>query len=1561
MKKLLSFLIFLLSIQAISFAGINNISEEDGSPSIYPWKLKVTNGSLTDNGDGTASLSTGGGGGGMSIGGTVTSGTTGSVLYVGAGPVLAQDNADFFFDATNIRWGYGTSSPGNFITAVAKQPSSVGTTPGTTAAVTGAYSLIGGVGGNTTIATTGVGGIGGGFIVTGGVGGTAASAVTSQTGGVGGSTLFNSGAGAAVSGTAATNIAGASGIATFNSGTGGASTGTGATQSRGGTSGVLTCESGNGGNASGSSGTNQGGNSGGANYQSGNGGTATGGTTANGGSGGQTSYRSGSGGNATGGTSNTSGGNGASLTMFAGNGGTAIFSGSGVNMTGGPGGSFTLQGGTGSGISGGSGTGTQRAGGGGGFNMAGGQGSAADGGAVSTSVFAGDGGAVNVNGGTGGTGSGSKSGGSNSSGNGGGIAYSAGGSGNVTLSSNVATGTVGNAGAISFGAGSAGTFSGGSGTSATTYNGKAGGSVSFTGGAGSVNNVNINNATTNAGSGGALIFNAGSGGSSTGSSTGNTRVGGVGGPITFTAGNGGQATTGSVNSAGVGADITLSPGSGGSNGGGAITAANGGNLYLKAGQTSTGEIGTNGSIYFQTALGLLGTAPTTNATIFSSGNMLIGASETNYDGTDSALTTTVENGMLTAPTGANVAIDWTGSTFATNTQTGSPVNFTYGIYSSYLGRYSVVDTTNTADVNIVPSQTTPFALDFNQTGYDDSTGDHTYHYKIYSRTNSSTEYGQPLNVDVPVGIDPSGGAGVINYGSGSYVANGDTITYRVYEAYQSWGKFSFNYTQIIVTDNGSTNPYNVDLSWTASANSQGIYRIIRDINGGGFNDYTDVTTTNTFNDDNTLWTAGSTVTPAVDFAITGAWTDFSATGVNDYLVRLKIDSGTFSSQVVGAGINDNNTAWGADTTPTPNADFSLNITWGNPASYTNFRVLADTPSFPSYTYHRDVSATSFSDDNVTWTLGAVVTPSTIYGFKTDGNIYSAGNVYAATGHFTGKLTVDGVIDPTDIILSTDNVPTPRTLSVADQTTNNTDGNELIIKGSKGKGTAAGGTIAITAGNADTQGNGGNFSMISGSGAGTGNGGHFLMSANDGGASGGDGGYFQVTAGNATSGTANGGDIRFLSGLHHGGGTPGTFKFTSAVGSGTGSLNFSGLSGNRIYTFPDSSITLGNGDISSVGNCTSGACFDGTQGTTLTYYNGGGNATQSYDGTNFTLNKPTISDFLVTSTTGVSETAINGALYLKGKKAASSNNNLIFDFEQSGRVAMKSNTAETLEYQGKNGVANFGSRSTIGTANMYITTDVPTEYASLELFTDYDALSPVLYDNQWVVGIGGSTSADPENFFLFQALGGLSSTNYIGIYIDAASGEFDINNSFSVSKDGKIGLLETGSSPTKFCYFQAGDQSIDLTYTLPTAYPTGNGYAMTSTTAGVMSWTSVPSIVGNDRKTGLTASQALATYTVGASDASYEVSANVLVTTATLHSFTCTCTYTDEGNTSRTLTLNFSTIAGAITPTIANAGGALPYEGVPLHIRCKAGTTIIIATTGTFTTVTYNLEERIKQQ
>lgn len=122
-----------------------------------------------------------------------------------------------------------------------------------------------------------------------------------------------------------------------------------------------------------------------------------------------------------------------------------------------------------------------------------------------------------------------------------------------------------------------------------------------------------------------------------------------------------------------------------------------------------------------------------------------------------------------------------------------------------------------------------------------------------------------------------------------------------------------------------------------------------------------------------------------------------------------------------------------------------------------------------------------------------------------------------------------------------------------------------------------------------------------------------------------------------------------------------------------------------------------------------------------------------------------------------------------------------------------------------------------------------------------------------------------------------------------------------------------------------------------------------------------SIYASARSTAQTAAVAsVATYTVGAADGSFIISCNVNVTTSTTHSFSVQVDYTDETNTARTLTLSVQQLAGTMIAAITNVTGAGPYEGVPVQIRCKAATSITIKTTGTFTTVTYNVEGAIIQ-
>jgi hypothetical protein len=124
---------------------------------------------------------------------------------------------------------------------------------------------------------------------------------------------------------------------------------------------------------------------------------------------------------------------------------------------------------------------------------------------------------------------------------------------------------------------------------------------------------------------------------------------------------------------------------------------------------------------------------------------------------------------------------------------------------------------------------------------------------------------------------------------------------------------------------------------------------------------------------------------------------------------------------------------------------------------------------------------------------------------------------------------------------------------------------------------------------------------------------------------------------------------------------------------------------------------------------------------------------------------------------------------------------------------------------------------------------------------------------------------------------------------------------------------------------------------------------------------IPSLVKVNRPAQqVNATVTLATYTVGAADGSFLISANVNVTVSTTVTMTVTCAYTDEANVARTLTIPFLLLSGVAVQSITTAQGNIAYESSVYHIRCKTGTTITIATAGTVTAVTYTGEGIIQQ-
>ena len=90
----------------------------------------------------------------MAIGSAVSSGTTGSILFVGTGPVLAQDNANLFWDATNSRLGIDTAVPSEALHVTGNVRFSGALMPNNTAGTSGQILTSAGAGAPPTWTTT---------------------------------------------------------------------------------------------------------------------------------------------------------------------------------------------------------------------------------------------------------------------------------------------------------------------------------------------------------------------------------------------------------------------------------------------------------------------------------------------------------------------------------------------------------------------------------------------------------------------------------------------------------------------------------------------------------------------------------------------------------------------------------------------------------------------------------------------------------------------------------------------------------------------------------------------------------------------------------------------------------------------------------------------------------------------------------------------------------------------------------------------------------------------------------------------------------------------------------------------------------------------------------------------------------------------------------------------------------------------------------------------------------------------------------------------------------------
>jgi len=106
-----------------------------------------------------------------------------------------------------------------------------------------------------------------------------------------------------------------------------------------------------------------------------------------------------------------------------------------------------------------------------------------------------------------------------------------------------------------------------------------------------------------------------------------------------------------------------------------------------------------------------------------------------------------------------------------------------------------------------------------------------------------------------------------------------------------------------------------------------------------------------------------------------------------------------------------------------------------------------------------------------------------------------------------------------------------------------------------------------------------------------------------------------------------------------------------------------------------------------------------------------------------------------------------------------------------------------------------------------------------------------------------------------------------------------------------------------------------------------------------------------RLTGQTAAVAtVLSVPVGGSDCTFLVSANANVTSYTSGTLQVKVVYTDETNTSNTVTLQGHFTSGYGV----NVTGTGAFEVNPIQIRAKAGTNVVVETTGTLVII-YNVE------
>ncbi len=188
-------------------------------------------------------------------------------------------------------------------------------------------------------------------------------------------------------------------------------------------------------------------------------------------------------------------------------------------------------------------------------------------------------------------------------------------------------------------------------------------------------------------------------------------------------------------------------------------------------------------------------------------------------------------------------------------------------------------------------------------------------------------------------------------------------------------------------------------------------------------------------------------------------------------------------------------------------------------------------------------------------------------------------------------------------------------------------------------------------------------------------------------------------------------------------------------------------------------------------------------------------------------------------------------------------------------------------------------------------------------------------------------------------------------------------------DGTFGILETGATPTFHTIFQGGDQSGDVTYSLPTAAPSLNGQVLSSQTDGTMSWMTPTSNSGTVTSVNVTAPAAGLTVSGGPVSTSGSITLALANDLAALEGLATTGfakrTGTDTWSTVSSIALS-SDVGGTLPVTnggtgltaLGTANQLLGTDGTGAQYKTLSGTANQIAITNAGSTMTFSTPQNI---